>query len=125
MPIPMPVVPYLPRTGGNVAPPHQGGEWQSDEGLLEALAVGLDVQGAGGVTAIPTIWARPLVFAEALLDPTHPMHEEVTREWRGLLGLLSFREIYGLTTDTGPDNALSAHEYKIPEREHDLPPQDQ
>ncbi len=48
------------------------------------------------IDSIPDMWARPLLFEMALYDPTHPLHERILGEWRGLLALLALRALRGL-----------------------------
>jgi len=37
------------------------------------------------VSSIPTMFARPLLFKMALFDKNHPLHKDITDEWRGLM----------------------------------------
>jgi hypothetical protein len=53
------------------------------------------------LTAIPTPWARPILFASALFDEEHPLHREVLNEWRGLLGMFCFQDQYNLALNRG------------------------
>jgi hypothetical protein len=89
-------IPYLPKCVGTQAvKPSQPGVWEHNRALLEILAKGLDVKGTvdwSSLTSIPSIWARPLLFTEALVDPTHPLHKQVRDEWRGLLGLFCLHD---------------------------------
>lgn len=42
-----------------------------------------------GVSAVPDVWARPLLFGMALFDDKHPLHSQIKSEWRGLLALIA------------------------------------
>lgn len=87
---------YLPPVAGNlVSPPAQRGKWTARANLLQNLPRDLAVN-AGNSTSIPSVWARALVFAEALGDAHHPQHAAITQEWRGLMGIFCFRECFGL-----------------------------
>ncbi len=44
------------------------------------------------IDAIPDVWARAILFEMALYNPTHPLHEHITGEWRGLLALIALKE---------------------------------
>ena len=90
--------PFLPETSGQtVRSPKEAGSWEYNGTLLDKLADDLSVGGASTadvLTAVPTVWARPLLFAEALFSDDHPLNREVTGEWRGFLSLICFRDIY-------------------------------
>jgi hypothetical protein len=94
---------YLPKTKGErVQPPGEEGIWTDNEALLSDLPEDLDIEAQVTVdvlTAIPTVWARPLLFAGALLDSHHPLHKEVLGEWRGLLGIFCLKGFYGYKLD--------------------------
>jgi hypothetical protein len=89
-------IPYLPEyKGTQLNPPRFPGQWEHHKNLLGVLGQDLDVRGSldwSVLTAIPTIFARPLLFAEALLDKDHPLHQQVVREWRGLLSVICFEQ---------------------------------
>lgn len=87
-----PVLPPLhPRSGiGNVA----RGRW-NDMGsdLVRQVAEALNVGGQPDVpdlmASVPDVWAQIFVAREALVDATHPAHNLVREQWRGLLALLA------------------------------------
>lgn len=91
-------VPFLPEIYGElVRRPKEAGVWESYSELLNKLPDDLSIKGnatADSLTAIPTVWARPLLFAEALFDERHPLHDEVENEWRGLLAIFCFADYY-------------------------------
>ena len=111
----MPKVPYLPKGRGELI---RGldvrGEWKHNDNLIENLPEELDVSAEATkdvLTAIPTVWARPVLFAEALFDKKHPLHKEVTNEWRGLLGIFCFKRVYNFSINVIGVN-LSGEEAK-------------
>lgn len=67
--------------------------WQETKHLYEGLKIERkDFQ----VRSIPDVWARPILFETALLDPQHPLHDSFVGEWRGLLAILALRERRGI-----------------------------
>jgi len=90
-------IPFLPEAYGNIRSLGESGTWENYSGLLERLPDDLRISGtatADALTAIPTVWARPLLFAEALFDNEHPLHNEVEGEWRGIFALFCFKDYY-------------------------------
>jgi hypothetical protein len=55
------------------------------EKLLESQIIG----------AIPTPWARMLIFEQALFNDRHPLHHSILQEWRGLLACFCYRSYAG------------------------------
>jgi len=89
---------YLPDHSGEVASPNKPGTFEPIEGLAKKLSKGIKVPkdaSMDALTAVPTVWARPILFAEALLNGDHPLHNQILEEWRGLLGLFCFKNAYG------------------------------
>ena len=86
---------YLPQlTGENIAVPKEHGHWNNYErkiilGISDAITI--DEQAVNkGVSSIPDIWARPLLFQSAVRPQSqHPLKKLCTQEWRGLLSLLA------------------------------------
>jgi hypothetical protein len=98
-------IPFLPATfDQSVRGPKKAGTWEHYDELLDKLPDDLRIEGsvtADSLTAIPTVWARPLLFAEALFSgDAHPLNKEVVGEWRGLLGIFCFRGYYGFQLST-------------------------
>lgn len=99
-------LPYLPQCGWNFVPLiERPGRWEHLDDLLEKLSKDIETPDRdldpSVLSAIPTVWARPLLFAEALLDKDHPMHFQVRDEWRGLLSLVCLKKHYNLVLNTG------------------------
>jgi hypothetical protein len=80
--------PFLPQLhGARVGDPGAIGKWTEVPDLLKAASEDMvsDTNAtADVVTSIPTPWARPQVFADALanIGGGHPLREEVKNEWR-------------------------------------------
>jgi hypothetical protein len=95
--------PFLPQLhGARVGDPGAIGKWTEVPDLLKAASEDMvsDTNAtADVVTSIPTPWARPQVFADALanIGGGHPLREEVKNEWRGLLALFCFQKRLGLS----------------------------
>jgi hypothetical protein len=70
------------------------GGWRENDDIsgLAGIAGNLDISDApviDSLSSIPTPWARPLLFEQALYHPGHPAHQSVRAHWRGLLGCLA------------------------------------
>jgi len=78
-----------------IAWPSAVGTWKQNEDIsrLETFADNLDVSQAPGDTdllnSVPTPWARLLLFESALFNESHPSHDDVEDQWRGLLGVIA------------------------------------
>lgn len=90
---------YLPQlTGENIKPPEKIGHWMNHEqsimiGISDAIDVG-ERDHLRGVSAVPDIWARPLMFQSAIKPGSkHPLRKKMIQEWRGLLSLLALWKI--------------------------------
>jgi hypothetical protein len=44
---------------------------------------------------VPSVYARPIIFAQAFKDPDSPLHAAVVREWRGLMAVLGLQSWIG------------------------------
>ena len=89
---------YLPEFKANIGRPDRPGVWHGyDPKILRGVGGGIvvgDADAARGVSSVPDVWARPLLFQNALPpDSGHPMRERLLQEWRGLLSLLALHEI--------------------------------
>jgi hypothetical protein len=92
---------YLPKLKGDFALMGRIGEWSSQGNMLSSLPENLELEedtkvSAEVLTAIPTIWARPLLFRTALFNKDHPLHDEVKNEWRGILGVFALHQFFGI-----------------------------
>ena len=105
---------YLPRLKENhengLVLPARAGLWSDEQarGRVEILAHAvatqtdeLDQQDQQDqqkqqrqeIHSIPDPWGRFLLFARALKEEDHPLHEAIRGEWRGMLALFGLREI--------------------------------
>lgn len=89
---------YLPELESNIAVPQHKAHWyNNDEKILRGISEGIVISEqtkTRGVSSIPDIWARPLLFQSALRDNSkHPLKEKCIQEWRGLLSLLALHKI--------------------------------
>lgn len=99
-------LPALDAQVANVPMPATSAHWSAQpSGLLQAIGNGISVDGSAvtrGVSSVPDVWARAVLFQTALLHPKHPLHDEAVKDWRGLLSLLALREIYGYSVEIVP-----------------------
>lgn len=121
------------REASAIGPLSSAGEWVGDPGaVLGKLAKALKVRGkfkpkenVRSIDSIPDIWARPLLFKTALFNETHPLHEKVVTEWRGLLAMLALKERLRLplytellqTSDSDPSNLVKVANQLLPSLE--------
>jgi len=95
---------FLPplKDGHDVVTPPKAGVWSNNaqkilRSIAESIPIG-DTSDDRGVSSVPDVWARPMMFAAAL-RPTlvghqaHPLRKRTVQEWRGLMSLLALREI--------------------------------
>ncbi len=100
---------YLPDFDPQAGPPSpDSGVWTGLAGavtmakIASALRVPRTTTPADRIKSVPSPWARALLFEHALFNPQHPSHEEITGEWRGLLGLLALGERIGIPLSFRP-----------------------
>ena len=84
----------------NVQEPTDPGHWQNNERrVLAQIANGIVVDQQAkerGISSVPDPWARPLTVQSAVAPQSrHPLQEQITTEWRGLLSLLALRRVRG------------------------------
>ncbi|MEP6947992.1 MAG: hypothetical protein ABI863_01895 [Ginsengibacter sp.] len=100
---------FLPKLSFDkkITPPSKAGLWKSDartviKGISDAIDIGENAQ---GVSSIPDIWARPLMFQNFLFsvykkrNPNSDQKQELTLiekrafgEWKGLLSILALKK---------------------------------
>lgn len=77
--------------------PGAPGTWDKQNSkAFEDVALSLDYQAPGAtrsISAVPTLWARPLLAEMALHDTEHPLHQEMLEEWEGMLAALALAYI--------------------------------
>ncbi len=90
---------YLPQlTEENIATPNKYGQWfNNDRKIILGISDGIIVDENAitkGVSSIPDIWARPLLFHSAIRENSkHPLRKRCVQEWRGLMSLLALHKI--------------------------------
>ena len=95
----MPKHMYLPEIDSNIGEPPVAGQWSAyDRKIMLAISDGIVIsEGAQGrgVSSVPDVWARPLMFQSAIRpDSQHPLRERLVQEWRGLLSLLALHKLH-------------------------------
>jgi hypothetical protein len=100
---------YLPRLteDANVKEPSHVGHWTDNEqSVLRGISNGIVVDEQArvrGVSSVPDIWARPLMFQTAVQPGSqHPLRERMVQEWRGLLSLLALRTVQSYDVEIVP-----------------------
>ncbi len=89
---------YLPQLSGeNISVPKEKAHWNNNDKKIilqisDSITVG-EKEITRGVSSIPDIWARPLLFQSALRNQQHPLHKECVQEWRGLMSILALHKI--------------------------------
>ena len=79
------------------------GEWASDSesrDFLVRYASSIKLGQLADPTvshSVPSAFARPIQFFQALSSSEHPLHDAVVSEWRGLLGIFALQDMFGLT----------------------------
>ena len=80
------------KKGSGLKVPEQG-SWLSDPNFLRTYSADIVLEGSfddrSFVQSIPSVFARPLQFARALSDESHPAHRAVVGQWRGLLAVVA------------------------------------
>ena len=81
---------FLPENKGKVPAPTDTGIWQHIDELIKNLSKGIHAgdPSPDALTAIPTVWARSILFAQALIDRDDDndhihLQENILGEWRG------------------------------------------
>lgn len=99
-------LPTLDANRADVPMPPVSAQWVSQPaGLLQSIGGGIAVDGTAttrGVSSVPDVWARALLFQTALSSERHPLHAEALADWRGLLSLLALREVYDYNVEVVP-----------------------
>lgn len=73
------------------------GEWDIQPRVaFENVAESLKYEAPGktrGISAIPTMWARPLLVEMALHDGNHPLHQDMVLQWEGMLAAIGLAQL--------------------------------
>ncbi len=107
-----PILPKL-KTTHNVTNFNEAGKWDlRTRDSLQKLSNGLKVDKVESeISSIPDMWARPMLFEMALLNPEHVLHQRILGEWRGLLAMLGLKAVLQL-------NDLTAVPITLPQLAH-------
>ncbi|MCD4734645.1 MAG: hypothetical protein K8R53_01255 [Bacteroidales bacterium] len=91
---------YLPKldSKANITVPRQPAHWHNNaKKVILGISDGIIIDEHAvtrGVSSIPDIWARPLLFQSAIRpNSKHPLRKRCLQEWRGLLSLLALHKI--------------------------------
>jgi hypothetical protein len=71
------------------------GKWKPEADFLEKYAHDIYIKGNVAdrlVNSVPSVFARPIQFYQALADDQHPMHATIVSQWRGLLAAFALRK---------------------------------
>ena len=85
------------KADSDVTPPSQPGAWNAQPSkAFTDVATSLDYSAPGQVktlSAVPTMWSRPLTVEMALWNSRHPLHQKMVAQWQGMLAAIAFAEI--------------------------------
>lgn len=99
-----------PLKDGGVLGAPSAGQWTSDEirkdfliNYTQDINLGQPVSNGDPrlevdlrrVHNVPSVFARPIQFSQALADRNHPLHATVTAQWRGLLATFALQHSIG------------------------------
>ncbi|HYI07480.1 MAG TPA: hypothetical protein VEK57_00290 [Thermoanaerobaculia bacterium] len=100
---------YLPplHADANIKEPIRSGHWENSERkVMLQISDGILVDENAkvrGVSSVPDVWARPLMFQSAIRPGSrHPMRERLVREWRGLLSLIALARVMNYKLEVIP-----------------------
>lgn len=89
---------FLPELESNIPVPKEAAHWyNNDKKIITGISDGILIDEKArttGVSSIPDIWARPLLFQSAIkTNSKHPLKKKCIQEWRGLLSLLALHKV--------------------------------
>jgi hypothetical protein len=97
---------FFLNAGQNLNPP-TAGQWSNDGSSQDFLArfstsikIARELQDTHLAHSVPSMFARPILFSQALGDKGHPLHKTVVDEWRGLLAIFALQNVEGLAIET-------------------------
>ncbi len=86
------------------------GRWKPYDKFLVDYAADISIQGVAedrrGMANVPSVFARPIYFAQVLADERHPSFRAVLGQWRGLLATFALSDWLGLS--------LAVHRIGVP-----------
>ena len=90
---------YLPKLDSyGFDRPKEAGHWHNAAPkVLGGISEGIkptESDSERGISSVPSVWARPLLFKNALFASggDHPLHDRALQEWRGLMSLLALHD---------------------------------
>lgn len=89
---------FLPELDSNIPVPKENAHWFNNErkiilGISDGILID-ELALSRGVSSIPDIWARPLLFQSAIkTNSKHPLKNKCIQEWRGLISLLALHKV--------------------------------
>jgi hypothetical protein len=79
------------------------GRWHSQADFLVKYSSDILIEGKVDdrqfVHSVPTVFARPIQFSQALEDSSHPAHASLTGQWRGLLAVFALQRWLAISLD--------------------------
>ncbi len=94
--------------------PPSRGRWQSAPDFLTKyssdIEIGTSISDHAGMLNVPTVFARPVYFFQALEDSRHPAHRQVRGQWRGLLAIFALQRWLGGVVQAKEFHLLDAWE---------------
>lgn len=89
---------FLPELEANIPVPKENAHWfNNDRKIILGISDGILVDEKAvtkGISSIPDIWARPLLFQSAIRpNSKHPLRKKCIQEWRGLMSILALHRI--------------------------------
>lgn len=91
---------YLPEldSNANIPVPKETALWNNnDKKIILGVSDGINIDENAktrGISSIPDVWARPLLFQSALKkNSRHPLKPRCIQEWRGLLSILALHKV--------------------------------
>jgi len=85
------------KADSDVTPPSEPGAWNAQYSkTFTDVATSLDYDAPGQVktvSAVPTMWSRPLTVEMALWNSRHPLHQKMVGQWQGMLAAIALAEM--------------------------------
>lgn len=87
------------------------GRWHSQSDFLSKYSSDIPVEGNFDdpllVHSVPTVFARPIQFYQAMENEAHPAHSSVIGQWRGLLAIAALQKWLNAN--------LTVHKFSLPD----------
>ena len=69
-----------------------------------------EIQDSHAAHSVPSLYARPIQFDQALADAGNPLHKTIVGEWRGLLAIVALQQYAGLNLNASPVDVPNLNE---------------